>query len=146
MFQISHVDVRNRASLNWPYSGHRTTMSVIEPGKTGLIPDIHFVMKMMSGIGPVLSGIGAAMTGLRPMMSGIGPAMSGTGPVMSGIRPKNLITSRTSHIDVRNRASSSWRYYGHQAGHVPDMKKGRLGYLIQYIQNHIEGFERLISS
>ena len=93
-----------------------------------------------------MSGTWLVMSAIWPVMSGIGPAMSGTGPVMSGIRPKNLITSRTSHIDVRNRASSSWRYYGHQAGHVPDMKKGRLGYLIQYIQNHIEGFERLISS
>ena len=40
MFRTSHEDVRNRASVSWPYSGHQTTMSGTGPGKAGHIPDI----------------------------------------------------------------------------------------------------------
>ena len=47
-------------------------MSGMRPGKTGCIPDIHFVMKIMSGIGPVMSGIVPAMSGIWPEMSGTG--------------------------------------------------------------------------
>ena len=40
IFRTSNFDVRNMASLYWPYSGHQFVMSGIGPGKSGHIPDI----------------------------------------------------------------------------------------------------------
>ena len=39
-FRTSHTNVRNRASINWPYSGHWNLMSGIWPVETGRVPDI----------------------------------------------------------------------------------------------------------
>ena len=83
-------------------------MSGNGPVYPGLIPDIDFGMKLMSGIGPVMSGIWPVMSGIGPVMSGILPGMSVTGPVMYGIWPKILVMFWTSHIDVRTMARKSW--------------------------------------
>ena len=34
----NNIDVWNKARTNWPYSGHRTLISGILPGKPSLIP------------------------------------------------------------------------------------------------------------
>ena len=41
ILRTSLCDVRNRASFSWSYSGHRSAMSRIWPGKPGCNPDIN---------------------------------------------------------------------------------------------------------
>ena len=86
-------------------------MSGNGPVYPGLIPDIDFGMKLMSGIGPVMSGIWPVMSGIGPVMSGILPGMSVTGPLMYGIWPKICSEHRTL-------MSGTW---SEKAGHIPDM-------------------------
>ena len=70
-------------------------MSGIWTVKTGQIPDITFLIKLMSGIRTVMSGIWTLMSGTWTVMSGIWT-------MMSGIGTKYLSLFRTSKVDVQN--------------------------------------------
>ena len=125
LFRTSKIDVRDIDSFYWPYSGHQFLMSGIWTVFTGHIPDIKFLIKLMSGIRTVMSGTWTMMSGTWTLMSGIRT-------VMSGIRTKYLSLFRTSKSDVRNMASFNCPYSGHQnlmsgtwpvlSVHVPDIK------------------------
>ena len=105
---LGQVDVRNMASFSWPFSGHRSVMSGNRPVYPGLIPDIEFGMKLMSGIGPVMSRIWPVMSGIGPVMSGMCPVMArtwpgndnGIGPEKTGLIPDNC------HVLAMFRAST----------------------------------------
>ena len=87
-FQTSKVDVRNMDSIVCPCSGHQISMSGIRTVFSVQVPDNHFLIKLMSGIGTVMSGIWTVMSGIRT--------------AMSGTRTKYLSMSRTSRFDVWN--------------------------------------------
>ena len=98
VFRTSKIDVRDMDVFYWPYSGHQLLMSGKWPVFTGHIPDIKFLIKLMSGIRTVMSGTWTMMSGTWTLMSGIQR-------VMSGIRTKYLSLSRSSKYDVQNLAS-----------------------------------------
>ena len=124
IFRTSSCDVRNvtrildhNPDITGPIpdiTGHIPDITGHVPDFTGLIPDINFVTKSMSGT--------------RPVETGHIPDIKGRCPVHG---QEKLALFRTSKIDVRDMASFNWPCSGHQPGHVPDNKKGRLGYLIQ---------------
>ena len=105
LFRTSKIDVRDIDSFYWPYSGHQFLMSGIWTVFTGHIPDIKFLIKLMSGIRTVMSGTWTMMSGTWTLMSGIRTVMSRIWTLMS--------LFRTSKSDVRNMASFICPCSGH---------------------------------
>ena len=135
MFRTSMYDVRNVASLSWPYSGHgchylvmfRTSLALFRTSlalfQTSLATFRTSIIIFWS-----YSGHGCVMSGIRPGFPGHVPDIKVRCPEYGQFQ---LSMFRTSHIDVRNRASFNWPYSGHhhlmsviwpvETGSVPDI-------------------------
>ena len=109
-FRTSHTNVRNRASINWPYSGHERSMSGIWTVLNGPVPDIdlscpqygQFILAVFrTSICDVWNR--ARIFGLIPDIAGHVPDIAGHVPDIAGHVP-----------DIR--------FHGFlKAGHIPDI-------------------------
>ena len=111
MFRTSNIDVRNVASLSWPYSGH----------------GCHFLVMFRTSLAIFRTPLALFRTSIISFwpysghyfaMSGIGPGKTGHVPDINFSCPEYdqcfLALFQTSQIDVRNTASINWPYSGHR--------------------------------
>ena len=109
MFRTSNIDVRNVASLSWPYSGHgchflvmfRTSLALFQTSLALFRTPLALFRTSIISLWPY--------SGHYFAMSGIGPGKTGHVPDINFSCPEYdqcfLAMFRTSLYDVRNKAS-----------------------------------------
>ena len=102
--------VGNKARFSWPYSGHQCAMSVIGPGKTGLIPCINVQCPEHGQSFMALFRTSLSFPGHVPDITGHIPDTIGHIPDTTG-----LIPDITGHVmDISDPISDI-------TGHIPDI-------------------------
>ena len=119
MFRTPMYDIRNVASLSWPYSGHgchflvmfRTSLALFRTSLALFRTPLALFRTSIISFWPY--------SGHCFAMSGIGPRKTGHVPDINLQCPEYdqcfLAMFRTSEIDVRNMARENWPYSGQLA-------------------------------
>ena len=125
LFRTSMYDVRNVASLSWPYSGHGCHFLVMFRTSLALFQtSLALFRTSLALFRTPLALFRTSIISFWPYsghyfaMSGIGPGKTGHVPDINFSCPEYdqcfLAMFRTSLYDVRNTASINWPYSGHR--------------------------------